>query len=86
MDTADREGLERILKRYGCLEFRLVLSELGAEVTPREDAADGPRCSFCGNGKSEVGDRIIRGPGVNICCHCIELCRMVGERKWPEKI
>ena len=87
MDAKDQQELERILKRYGALEFRLVLSELEAEAIQRQDAKesrDEPRCSFCGKRKWEVEDRIIFGPGVYICCYCVELCHMASERKWPD--
>ena len=30
-------------------------------------------CSFCGKGQDQV-ERMIIGPGVNICSECIELC------------
>ena len=30
-------------------------------------------CSFCGKSQDAV-ERIIIGPGVNICSECIELC------------
>ena len=31
-------------------------------------------CSFCGKKSNEV-ERIIIGPGVNICNECVEYCR-----------
>ena len=31
------------------------------------------RCSFCGKSQDEV-ERMIIGPGVNICNECITLC------------
>ena len=32
-----------------------------------------PRCSFCGKDRDEV-DRLISGPGVQICDECVTLC------------
>jgi hypothetical protein len=85
MDATDRQELERILKRYGALELRLVLSELADESTQdSKDDRDEPSCSFCGKRKWEVESRIIPGPDVYICCYCVELCHMVSEREWPD--
>jgi len=45
-----------------------------------------PFCSFCGKSQDEV-ERIIIGPGVNICSDCIELCSNLLESEGivPEK-
>ena len=37
-------------------------------------------CSFCGKHQDEV-DRMIIGPGVNICSECITLCHSLLEDK-----
>ncbi len=39
-----------------------------------------PTCSFCGKERDEV-ERLLAGPGVNICSDCVELCQrlMVSE-------
>ncbi len=35
-------------------------------------------CSFCGREASEVGNRIVAGPGnVNICIDCIDICKNI---------
>jgi hypothetical protein len=34
------------------------------------------RCSFCGKGKDKVR-RLVAGPGVFICDHCVQLCNEV---------
>ncbi|MFT5498646.1 MAG: ATP-dependent Clp protease ATP-binding subunit ClpX, partial [Kiritimatiellia bacterium] len=41
---------------------------------------DTPKCSFCGKTQSEV-DRLIAGPGVQICDQCVELCIALIERE-----
>ena len=43
-------------------------------------AAKKQECTFCGKAQEEV-ERLIAGPGVNICSECIELCQrlMVSE-------
>ena len=38
------------------------------------------KCSFCGKTQSEV-DRLIAGPGVQICDQCVELCNALIERE-----
>ena len=38
------------------------------------------RCSFCGKTQSEV-NRLIAGPGVQICDQCVELCNALIERE-----
>ena len=38
------------------------------------------RCSFCGKTQSEV-NRLIAGPGVQICDQCVELCTSLIERE-----
>jgi ATP-dependent protease Clp ATPase subunit len=51
-------------------------------LMPRDEA----RCSFCGKTKQRVGDRLVFGPGVNICAECVELCVQVlreGASKTP---
>lgn len=87
MDTTDREQLQRILERYGPLEFGKIVAQLAAEGAQRQDAADvthDPRCSFCGKRKSEVKNRLIAGPGVFICIHCLNLCQAVRMQQWPD--
>ncbi|MEM6883658.1 MAG: ATP-dependent Clp protease ATP-binding subunit ClpX [Verrucomicrobiota bacterium] len=37
-------------------------------------------CSFCGKSHSEV-NRMISGPGVYICDHCIELCKKIMDKE-----
>ena len=41
---------------------------------------ENPKCSFCGKTQSEV-DRLIAGPGVQICDQCVELCNALIERE-----
>ncbi|MFO1523372.1 MAG: ATP-dependent Clp protease ATP-binding subunit ClpX [Kiritimatiellia bacterium] len=41
---------------------------------------DIPKCSFCGKSQSEV-DRLIAGPGVQICDQCVDLCNSLIERE-----
>ena len=50
---------------------------------------DPPKCSFCGKSQEEV-ERLIAGPGVQICDQCVELCNSLiqreaakGERRSP---
>ena len=43
-----------------------------------------PRCSFCGKFQNEV-DRLIAGPGVQICDQCVSLCNSLIERESGEK-
>lgn len=42
-----------------------------------------PRCSFCGKYQQEV-DRLIAGPGVQICDQCVSLCNSLIERESGE--
>jgi ATP-dependent Clp protease ATP-binding subunit ClpX len=42
--------------------------------------ADPPKCSFCGKAQSEV-ERLIAGPGVQICDQCVELCNSLIQRE-----
>ena len=42
--------------------------------------ADPPKCSFCGKAQSEV-ERLIAGPGVQICDQCVELCSSLIQRE-----
>jgi len=42
--------------------------------------SENPKCSFCGKTQSEV-DRLIAGPGVQICDQCVELCNALIERE-----
>jgi len=42
--------------------------------------ADPPKCSFCGKSQSEV-ERLIAGPGVQICDQCVELCTSLIQRE-----
>jgi hypothetical protein len=42
-----------------------------------------PRCSFCGKLGTEV-ERLIAGPGVNICNECVVLCNdIIDEERAP---
>ncbi len=43
-----------------------------------------PRCSFCGKYQREV-NRLIAGPGVQICDQCVSLCNSLIEREASEK-
>ena len=42
-----------------------------------------PRCSFCGKFQQEV-ERLIAGPGVQICDQCVNLCTSLIERESSE--
>jgi ATP-dependent Clp protease ATP-binding subunit ClpX len=42
--------------------------------------ADPPKCSFCGKLQNEV-ERLIAGPGVQICDQCVELCTSLIQRE-----
>jgi len=44
-----------------------------------------PRCSFCGKSQQEV-DRLIAGPGVQICDQCVTLCNSLIERESVESV
>ena len=44
-----------------------------ANNTNGKDKDKNLRCSFCGKSQDEV-ERMIIGPGVNICSECIGLC------------
>lgn len=39
-----------------------------------------PKCSFCGKTQSDV-ERLIAGPGVQICDQCVELCNSLIQRE-----
>lgn len=41
---------------------------------------DTPKCSFCGKTQSDV-ERLIAGPGVQICDQCVELCNSLIQRE-----
>ncbi len=43
-------------------------------------------CNFCGKSQDDV-ERMIIGPGVNICNECIELCYSLlgNEEKYPDE-
>ena len=41
---------------------------------------DPPKCSFCGKSQNEV-ERLIAGPGVQICDQCVELCTSLIQRE-----
>jgi len=41
---------------------------------------EAPHCSFCGKSQSEV-ERLIAGPGVQICDQCVELCSTLISRE-----
>ena len=47
-------------------------------VTPNATAED-LRCSFCGKANSEV-DKVVAGPGVQICNQCVELAATIIEQ------
>ena len=42
--------------------------------------ADPPKCSFCGKAQNEV-ERLIAGPGVQICDQCVDLCNSLIQRE-----
>jgi ATP-dependent Clp protease ATP-binding subunit ClpX len=42
--------------------------------------AETPKCSFCGKGQNEV-ERLIAGPGVQICDQCVDLCNSLIHRE-----
>lgn len=44
------------------------------------EKAEEARCSFCGKSQREV-NRLIAGPGVQICDQCVELCNSLIERE-----
>ncbi|HBA84970.1 MAG TPA: ATP-dependent Clp protease ATP-binding subunit ClpX [Verrucomicrobia bacterium] len=48
------------------------------------DRNDAPKCSFCGKAQSEV-QRLIAGPGVQICDQCVELCSSLIHRETSKK-
>lgn len=39
-----------------------------------------PKCSFCGKSQNEV-ERLIAGPGIQICDQCVELCNSLIQRE-----
>ena len=41
---------------------------------------DPPKCSFCGKSQNEV-ERLIAGPGVQICDQCVDLCTSLIQRE-----
>ena len=87
MDTTDREHLQRMLTRYGVLDFGKVFAQLAIEAAHHQEARDGvrePRCSFCGKRKSEVADHMIAGAGVFNCIRCIDICHNV-RLQWPDQ-
>jgi hypothetical protein len=89
MDTIDREHLRRIMAQYGLIEFGKAVAQLATEHVDAHGAkaqTDLPdnKCSFCGKGRSEVGDKIIAGPNVFICIKCVDLCYTVRQREWPD--
>lgn len=45
-----------------------------------DEENDTTRCSFCGKHQSEV-NRLIAGPGVQVCDQCVELCNSLIERE-----
>ena len=47
------------------------------------EKSEEPRCSFCGKFQREV-NRLIAGPGVQICDQCVELCNSLIERESEE--
>jgi len=42
--------------------------------------AEPPKCSFCGKSQNEV-ERLIAGPGVQICDQCVDLCNSLIQRE-----
>jgi len=44
------------------------------------EKSEEPRCSFCGKFQREV-NRLIAGPGVQICDQCVDLCNSLIERE-----
>jgi hypothetical protein len=40
------------------------------------------RCSFCGKSRDQV-QRLVAGPGVFICDHCVALCNEIIEKEPP---
>ncbi len=47
----------------------------GSKGDGRKNSYNG-RCSFCGKSQEEV-QKLIAGPGVNICDECVHLCNMI---------
>jgi ATP-dependent Clp protease ATP-binding subunit ClpX len=41
---------------------------------------DSPKCSFCGKAQDDV-ERLIAGPGVQICDQCVDLCNSLIQRE-----
>ena len=48
---------------------------MGRVLPPRKSQAQ-LKCSFCGK-SSEQAERLIAGPGVYICDHCVEICNEI---------
>lgn len=49
-----------------------------------QTAKEGTSCSFCGRSEEEV-EKLISGPNVFICDHCIRLCTSILEKKTAPK-
>jgi len=47
------------------------------------ETSDLVKCSFCGKSQKQV-KKLIAGPGVYICCECIELCNEIIEEEFSE--
>ena len=58
--------------RQGILTSRLFRRKGSVDATMRRQW----RCSFCGKGKDRVR-KLVAGPGVFICDHCVQLCNEV---------
>ena len=55
-----------------------------ANINSGKDKEKTLHCSFCGKSQDEV-ERMIIGPGVNICNECITLCHsLLDEEGVPE--
>ena len=49
----------------------------------KENEYDLDRCSFCGQINDEDLELLIRGPSVNICDDCVEVCvSIINERRY----
>lgn len=58
--------------RQGILTSRVFRRKGSVDATMRRQW----RCSFCGKGKDRVR-KLVAGPGVFICDHCVQLCNEV---------
>src|SRR5262245_15654560 len=93
MDSADqadfrhfRDYLTRIFRKYGPDVLADAFTELSTDGAEQATGAPSEqRCSFCATRQSEVGDRIIAGPGVFICIRCIDRLHAVRMHQWPDQ-